>query len=367
MKKVMHLTSVHPRHDMRIFAKQCKSLAANGYDVTLVVADGQGTQNVDNVDIVDVGVLPGRRNRILKTTRKILKIAARSNAKICHIHDPELIPVGLRLRSLGKTVIFDSHEDAPKQLLVKPYMGPLRLKFLKFGLSMFEYAMCRFFDGIIAATPTIRDKFLRINPNTIDINNFPLLNELNSAGSWDNKRAEVCYIGWITALRGIREVISALDQVKSPVRLNLVGKFSEAQLEVEAMAMPGWDRVNQLGFLGRDEVRAVLGRSMAGLVTFHPMQSHIDAQPNKMFEYMSAGVPVIASNFPLWREIIEGNKCGICVDPLDSAAIAKAIDRLVQDTENAKIMGSNGEEAVARLYNWPMEEAKLLDFYACLA
>ena len=85
-----------------------------------------------------------------------------------------------------------------------------------------------------------------------------------------------------------------------------------------------------------------------------------------MFEYMSAGVPVIASHFPLWREIIEGNDCGLCVDPLDPAAIAKAIDYLVTHPQEAERMGRNGQRAVAERYNWKIEEAKLLQLYAGL-
>ena len=127
--------------------------------------------------------------------------------------------------------------------------------------------------------------------------------------------------------------------------------------------MPGWQRVNALGFLDRAGVRDVLGRSMAGLVTFHPAPNHIDAQPNKMFEYMSAGIPVIASDFPLWREIIAGNDCGLLVDPVNPAAIAEAIDTRVNNPDMAQRMGENGRRAVEARYNWGIEEQKLLAFY----
>jgi glycosyltransferase involved in cell wall biosynthesis len=93
------------------------------------------------------------------------------------------------------------------------------------------------------------------------------------------------------------------------------------------------------------------------------MPNHIDAQPNKMFEYMSAGLPLIASDFPLWREIVEGNDCGVCVDPADPAAIAEAIDRLVENPDLARRMGENGQRAVHERYNWAIEEKKLLALY----
>jgi glycosyltransferase involved in cell wall biosynthesis len=362
-KRVVHLTSVHSRNDTRIVIKQCCSLAAHGYEVTLVVADGQGDECKDRVRIVDVGRLPGRLNRIFKTTRRVLKKAVELDADLYHFHDPELIPVGLKLKRLGKKVIFDSHEDVPKQLLGKPYLNPPVLQMLSNAFALFERYACPRFDAIIAATPFIRDKFLAINPHSEDINNFPMMGELDADVPWTDKRDEVCYLGGIGAFRGIRELVRACEFLQTPARLNLVGRFSEHAVEAEVRSYPGWGRVNELGFVDRAGVREVLGRSLAGLVTFHLLPNHIDSQPNKMFEYMSSGIPVIASNFPLWREIIEGNDCGICVDPLDATAIAEAIDFLVSNPERARKMGENGQRAVHARYNWSVEEAKLLDLY----
>ena len=234
------------------------------------------------------------------------------------------------------------------------------------AFSGLERYACSRFDGIVAATPTIGSKYRAINPRTVVINNFPLLDESNGGMSWDSRPAEVCYVGVISAMRGIREIIAAMGAVRSSARLTLAGEFFEAQVETEVKALSGWNRTNALGFVDREGVRCLLDRSIAGLVTFHPLPNHIDAQPTKMFEYMSAGIPVIASNFSLCREIIEGNACGLCVDPLDSAAIASVIDDLVTDRDKAQRMGENGRRAVASRYNWPAEENKLLSFYSLL-
>lgn len=364
--RITHLTSAHSRNDTRIFIKQCSSLAAHGSDITLVVADSIGDGYKDGVKIVDVGWQPGRLNRMFKTTRRVFKKAVALDADIYHLHDPELIPIGLKLKRLGKKVIFDAHEDRPRQLLSKPYLGPMSSLLLSRAFSLFERYACRRFDGIIAATPFIRDKFLTINSNTVDINNFPLIGELDAAVPWAEKRDEFCYVGDITAIRGIREIVRACEFLRSPSRLNLVGRFSEPAVEAEVKTYPGWSRVHVLGFLDRFGVREVLSRSKAGLVTFCPLPNHTDAQPNKMFEYMSAGIPVIASNFPLWHEIIEGNECGLCVDPLDPKAIAAAIDYLAKNPDLARRMGEHGRQAVVNKYNWPMEAKKMCQFYAGL-
>lgn len=364
--QVAHLTSAHSRNDPRIFIKQCRSLAAEGYAVSLLVADNRGDEVKDGVKFIDVGRLPGRINRMFKTTQLVFRKAVALDADIYHLHDPELMPIGLKLKRLEKKVVFDAHEDLPKQLLSKPYLGPMSARVLSATTSLFECYACRRFDGIIAATPFIRDKFLTINPNTVDINNFPLIGELDAAMPWADKRNEVCYVGGMASIRGIRELVAACEFLQSPARLNLAGSFSETAVEAEVKSYPGWTRVNELGFLDRAGVRGVLGRSVAGLVTLHPVINYLDALAVKMFEYMSAGIPVIASNFPLWREIIEGNDCGLCVDPLDPQAIASAIDRLVMNPDIAHRMGENGRQAVLNKYNWSIEEKKLCAFYVGL-
>lgn len=361
--RVAHLTSVHARNDTRIFIKQCRTLAANGYDVTLVVADSQGNELKDGVTIADVGCLPGRLNRIFKSTRRVLDKAVALDAHIYHLHDPELIPIGLKLKRLGKKVIFDSHEDVPQQILDKPYLDPLSLRVLSGMAACYERFACPRLDGIIGATPFIRDKFLRMNPQTVDVSNFPLLDELDGDVQWANKHAEVCFVGGLDTIRGAREIVRACELLRTPTRLNLAGRFSEAALKKEVRAFAGWSRVNDHGFLDRGGVRDVLGRSLAGLVTSHPIGNFLQGLPIKMFEYMAASIPVIASNISSWRDIIEGNDCGLCVDPFDPLAIARAIDYLAMHPEHAERMGQNGRKAVMEKYNWPVQAAKLTDFY----
>jgi glycosyltransferase involved in cell wall biosynthesis len=365
--RIVHLSSAHSRNDMRIFHKQCRSLASRGHDVTLVVADGKGDDDSGGVAVIDVGRPDGRFDRMWKATRRIGEQAIALDAAVYHLHDPELIPLGLKLRRLRKKVVFDSHEDVPKQVRGKAYLGPFAKRVLPGALAFFERYACSRFSGIVAATPCIRDKFLAINRHTVDVNNFPLMGELDIRMAWSDKQDEVCYVGGISAARGIRETVLACQLLRTAARVNLAGNFTEPVLEGGVKALRGWDRINQLGYLGRAGVREVLRRSVAGLVTLHPSLNHLESLPVKMFEYMAAGIPVIASDFPLWRDILERNHCGVCVDPADPAAIAAAIDYFVLNPGAARRMGENGRRAVLEKYNWSIEEKKLCDFYAALA
>ncbi len=361
--KIVHVTSVHQRNDIRIFIKMASSLIKK-YDVNLLVADGLGHQVLNNINIFDVGLPRSRTKRMFNTTKNIYEKALNINADLYHLHDPELLPVALKLKKHGKKVVFDAHEDFPKQVLTKPYLNPILAKIISILMKSYEEYVCSKLDAVVTATPTIRNKFEKFSKKVVDINNYPLLGELIPLDKdWSLLKNEIAYVGGITKIRGIEQVVDAFSLLKSDARLNLVGTCNEKNTTNIISKKPGWLSVNEFGQLNREEVRDVLQKSIAGLVTFLPVPNHIDAQPNKMFEYMSAGIPVIGSNYPLWKTIIEGNNCGLCVDPENPEQIANAIDKLVNDKNLAIQMGKNGIKAVNEKYNWSIEEAKLFKLY----
>lgn len=342
----------------------CSSLATNeNYKVSLVVADGKGDEIKNSVNIFDVGAKTGGRiSRMTKTVKKVFQKAVELDSDIYHLHDPELIPIGLKLKKLGKKVIFDSHEDVGKDIISKDWIPYIVIKLVSIAYNSYEKYACKKFDYIITATPYIKDKFLKINKNSIDINNFPILGELSNDTPWSDKKDEVCYVGGIAQIRGIKEIVKAMEFTKN-IKLNLAGSFSEKAVEKEVKTYNGWQKVNELGFLGRENISELYKKSKAGLVTLHPIINYLDALPVKMFEYMAAGLPVISSNITLWKEIVEGNNCGICINPLEPKEIAEAIEYIISHPKVAEEMGQNGKKAVLEKYNWQVEEKKMFEVY----
>ena len=367
MIKITHLTSAHPRYDTRIFIKMCSSLAkVENYKVSLVVADDLGDEKKNDVKIYDVGKSEGRINRIFKTTKKVFQKAIALNSDIYHLHDPELMSIGLKLKKRGKKVIFDAHEDLPMQLLAKPYLPILLKKPLSLLVGMYEKYACKKFDYVVSATPYIRDKFLKFT-QSIDVNNYPIVKELSSDVLWEERTNQVCYVGVISKIRGNLENVQAMAYVNTDTSFKLAGMTYESGFFEELEANENWDRVNFVGKLDRTGVKELLKESKIGLVTLHPTVNYIDALPVKMFEYMLAGIPVIASNFEILKDIVNKENCGLCVDPLDAKAIGEAIEYLSMHEEEAQQMGKNGKKAVLERYNWAIEEKKLFKIYRKLS
>lgn len=364
-QKVVHITSAHPRDDIRIYVKECRTLAKK-YDVSLIVADGEPNEIRGQVNIVGTTKLAGRIARFLTSSWKLIHLARQSNADIYHFHDPEMMPCALRLNSSGKKVIFDVHEDYAGQAFTKSYIPSYVASFAsKATLAVETYALSRL-DALIAATPAIAEKLSKINPNVYLVNNYPIVDELRFERVQEPDDIYVCYIGAIGEPRGIVQLVDAMALTCKPVRLKLAGRMSRP-LENCLKHRKGWARVDYLGSISRPAVARLLAGARAGVVTFLPAPNHIDSQPNKLFEYMSAGVPVIASDFQRWRDIVTAEDCGLCVDPENPRSIADAIDRLCQDSAHAEMMGVNGLNAVERKYNWAVESEKLITCYEELA
>jgi len=376
MHKVVILTSAHHALDVRIFHKQAKSLAKAGYNVTLIAQSDKSDKN-ETIDGVKIICLPKPRNRLqrmLGLTSKILFAALKEKADVYHFHDPELLPIGLLLKLLTHAkVIYDIHENVKKQILTKTWIPVSFRKFISYIYVLFETIVLKFIDYVIIAEDSYIENYKNYN-NLSSVRNYPMI-EYGKAieqrkPDYRTGSNVLIYVGVISKERGAIEAIESLNILirsgYTNIYLKLIGPIPlnfKQELVQLAERYKLTSHISIPGVINHKEVFGELIRANIGLAILYPIPNYLESLPTKLFEYMFAMLPVIASNFPLWKEIVEGNNCGLTVDPMNPKEIAKAIEYLLERPDLMEEMGRNGKKAVLEKYNWEQESAKLLDIY----
>jgi len=366
-QKIRHLTSVHSIRDPRIFHKQCKSLIGLGRDVGLIACHDR-EEVVDGVRIIPIDRPSGRVDRMTRVGFRLYRAAVRERADLYHFHDPELLWVGALLRLRGTRVVYDVHEDVPKQIMGKHWIPSWLRPLVSRAFALVEQMGARIVDGIVAATPSIARKFPA--SKTVVVQNFPEPSFAHGDGvrtALPERPDAFVYTGGLMEIQGVREMTRAFALLPEGMTGTVAGSFHPPELEQEIAAMPGWRRVRFLGQVPRVAIADAMDRARAGIVLNHPTVNYVDAYSTKMFEYMARGLPVVCSNFPLWVDIVGGADCGIAVDPRDPQAIADAIRLLSEDPERARRLGENGRRAITQRYNWQAELRKLEALYRKVA
>lgn len=361
---IVHFSSVHQVTDVRVFLKECRSLADAGYRVTLV-ARGAESGIEDGVQRIPVSqnARGGRVGRMLLGTAQVVRRAWAQDADLYHFHDPELIPFALLMKLFGKKVVYDAHESIRDQLLSKPYLPRWSRKPISRIVGLLEDFAIRRFDGVVTATPHIAE--ILHTPHTVTVGNFPVSEEISEKTDGDLRApGKVVFIGGFTAIRGAREMVQAIGLVNKymPARLTVCGTMPAA-VRAEVEALPEWEFVEDLGWQDRSSTQQHRATASCGLCVFHPEPNHTEALPNKLFEYMGAGLPVVASDFPYWRQFVRDIGAGVMVDPLDPQSIANGILEIIGDPERAREMGEAGAATVRDRFNWDSEVQKLVQLY----
>ncbi|MCI2266956.1 glycosyltransferase family 4 protein [Sediminivirga luteola] len=359
---VVHLSSVHPWTDNRIAYRECASLAEAGYRVALVAVQTDVPDSPRPVWVIEVPE-ERRAKRVIVSTVRVLTAALRTNARVFHLHDPELVWTVPVLRLLGRHVIYDAHEDLPAQVLNKPYATSRPLKVALKLTAFAVIAVARMSSHIIAATETIAARFP--SRKTSIVHNYPPLREEEAhAKRVSDRAASVVYVGGISEGRGALTMIDAAGSGKFPNGwiLSLAGRMSE-DLKENLAGTPGWQHVQYKGQVPSDEARQIVLDARVGLLLFSDTAAHRAALPTKMFEYFAAGVPVIASDFPLWREIITSSDCGVVVDPNSPEQAAEALKRYAESPELLERHSRNARRLALSRFNWSSEAAALVAVY----
>lgn len=371
-RRIVHLTTVHNPFDTRIFHKECKSIAAAGYDVTLIAFDKEvQEQRIGNVRLKLLKRPKGRLARLTAGLFTMFQVAVQQKADIYHFHDPELIPVGRLLKRKNNIVIYDIHEDyetgiRQKRYLVKPlnYIASYIYRLMEKPLIS-PFALC-------LAEKYYSDKY----PNGQTILNYPTLGDETEDEQKDievksSKHQRLLYTGNVTADRGAFHH-ARIPSLSPSLLVQFVGHCSGVMADkILQIAGSGKDRVNIMGvnsYVPREEIDKYYAEQcwLAGLALFPPTEHYKKKELTKFFEYMQAGLPIICSDFPVWKNFVNEHRCGIAVDPNNDEEVLNAIKYLQDHPEQAAKMGSNGQNVVKQELNWGTQEKVLLSWYAKL-
>ncbi len=373
--KVCHLTSVHAYNDTRIFHKECISLVQAGYDVTLIAPVSEHFLE-KRVTIIPVGTWSNRYYRFFVTIPNLLFKALKAKASIYHFHDPELLLIAPILRLSRAKVIYDIHEDYVTSIQQKSYIPVVFRTIVASTLGFIEKVTSVLCYQVIAER-YYKERF----PDAVEILNYPLLQQHSDEVAkgqppdmevvFDDQYDWCLYTGNVTVDRGALLQLELLKAHKG-IAIAYIGKCSEDVAEAifsfAESEQISRQRIRIIG-IGIHVPRETIDYYtysmdwLVGLALFPDTPHYARKELTKFFEYMAAGLPILSSNFPVWKKIVEENRCGFCVNPDEQESIASIIEYLLQNHDEAASMGENGRKAVNERYNWNIEEKKLLDLY----
>lgn len=374
MIRVCMITTDHSNLDNRIFYKEALSLKNAGYDVW-VIGKSNSNEHKRVREIEVIGLKKGlglKANPILWTA--LAKEASKVDAAIYHCHEPESFLVALYLRIFkGKRIIYNIHE------YYLDMMGQVRLPlkiFLAFMLFLVEPLFCRYTCAIITADEGISRRYARFCDNVVSVFNFPTSDvfdraDLQMVRERYSGRFMVVYVGGMTEDRGILESIKAvhLASIDHPeIMLLLIGGFKSPEFKETCLEYIDrnklHDKVELLGHIPHDEVPKYILASDIGIALFHPTKRLIKTSyPIKLFEYMICGKPVIVSDLPAMKKVIEEARCGLFVNPMDIDDVSRTIVYALEHPEELSAMSRRAKEAINTKYNWEKMGKVLVEVY----
>lgn len=392
-KHVVHIGYYHGKEDIRIFCKECNTLASAGYRVSYITSDMYGDEGSFEVDGIRVSFysyqnpaqsvkltigLEFFRNVFMRIklkqewVNKIVDQILDLQPDIVHIHEYETLFIanGLMRKCKNIKIIYDIHEDNPKVVgewyrkNKRKIEGEIKALIKESIVKMREKRIIKKSVLVFTATDYLNSLASKYNEHVVTIKNYPKAEDIYCDNSdLDKRENNYCYAGRITENRGITVLIKNSDDIKG--KFLLAGNMKEDYYRKLITEYSGyWNRnVMYQGHLSREQINLFYSLSVVGLCTLQYDPNFINALPIKLFEYMAAGIPVVCSNFPLWKKIVEEEKCGIAVDPYNENEIVNAVNFLLSDRKRAKQMGDNGKKAIKDKYSWAHEGDILVDAY----
>jgi glycosyltransferase involved in cell wall biosynthesis len=313
----------------------------------------------------------GILGRILNGPRLFLR-ARRVQADCYHCNEVDSWIVGVALKMmLGCKLVFDAHEAYPEHFADSRF--PKALRPLVAGAMRLVFRMLTMLtDRVVLAKESIArdypDRSKQVLVRNYVSASYALQNAPTRVNSGGKIRMKIIHLGLISRERGWPELLEGVAGSGKVFDLVFVGQFndgSEAAFRQRAIELGMQDRFTIKEWMPFNDAFQLVCSSDIGVIAFQPgIHNHVHALPHKMFDYMVAGVPVIAPAFAVEvSRIVRETDCGMLVDPSNPKSIREALEFLAEHPEERTRMGQNGREAVLSKYNWENEAARLEQMY----
>lgn len=359
--RVLLLSTVHPATDPRIVGKIARSLE-NDYKVYVLLPE-----QPPEFDLWKPRMPFFKRvwMRFLVGYPLALAYFLRIRPAIVHIFVAELLPLAFVFRWLGADVIYEVQENLYKKIPLKSYNKGWVFERL---FRYFDQKARRTFKLIFTEDAYLNEYQNLTKPYKV-VHNFASSRWLSVPQSVpDVHQPTFFYAGVISYERAFDTMLGALAIVKKTypnVCLRLFGHLRVAQqvLEESADYQLVKDNLVFYGYQPQEIAFKFIKGALAGIALLKPVGDYADSYPTKLFDYMALGLPVITSDLPLLRAVVEPNDCGFCVSPYDAETLAQRMIWCIENPENLQAMGKNGRQAVIETYNWDKAGEKLLKLY----
>jgi glycosyltransferase involved in cell wall biosynthesis len=360
------ISTVHDTYDTRIFYKQIASLRRCYRVIYFSPVAGAPEQDW----IVPLYKSSSKLGRLRTHFSLIVRLQG-VRADLYLLHDPELLPLGIVMSALGKKVVWDMHEDTYNDIFTKSYLAPVIRRLVAWVYLLMQSLAYRVLKGFILAEDLYGNYFVGSTKTRV-VHNYPLLDRLSEVGEVVKQPNSLVYIGSIGTNRGVYQLLETVAKLRAripAVRLILIGPFTDRALEEKVRRLIRERRIE-----GNVEIRGpvknleaypIVARCMVGLALLLPEPNYTKSLPTKMFEYMALGLPVVVSDFPLWKGIVERDEAGFALDPRDTDAVAEKIHSILTDEGRYSTLSRNARKAASR-YSWETESAALLLFVSGL-
>ena len=358
---ICQLTTGHSLDDERILHRMAWTAHHMGLR-SQVAGPGQDSSEFEGISLSAVYDPSSRTwftGRMFAWIRMVLW-ALRSSFRVFQIHDPDMLPAGLVLRTFGRKVVYDVHDDYQASFETKFASIPVLRSIIPKSWWLFEKNAARFFNGVIVADRHLAKKFAKCDP--LILGNYPGLNFTDISNTSGELTFNILYVGGVTLARGLGVVLEALKQLPHvDLRLHVVGNCRDASLKKSLAAE---SRVILHGQVDWTKLRSHYEHAHLGLAVYQPLPGFVTVDHSvKIVEYMAAGIPIITSNFPGLTAFVKDGGFGEVIDPTDPKALADQIEELFLDRDKCARLGSRGRELFESDYNWENHEHKLEQLY----